>query len=108
MIGYVYLAFAIFLELIGTACLKYAAGFTKFLPSAGAIIFYSTCFFFLSKSLKTINLSVAYATWAGVGIVAAALISTLIFGERVNMISIIGMILVVSGVIILNLYGTAH
>lgn len=108
MIGYLYLALAIGLELVGTACLKYAEGFTKFLPSAGAIIFYSTCFFFLSKSLTTINLSVAYATWSGVGIVAAAIISALFFSERVNAIGIVGMILVVSGVIIMNLFGKAH
>lgn len=108
MTGYLYLACAIVLELAGTMCLKYSHGFEKLLPTVGTVVFYISCFFFLSMSLKTINLSIAYATWCGIGIVAAGLISFFIFGEKLSLAGIGGMILVVSGVIIMNLYGTAH
>lgn len=106
--GYIYLAFAIFGELVGTTFLKYAAGFTKLWPSIGCLISYMVCFIFLSKSLPSIKLSIAYATWSGIGIVAATLLSILLFHERINYIGVLGILLVLLGVILLNLYGSAH
>lgn len=106
--GYLYLALAIALELAGTTSMKYSEGFTKLIPSAAVIFFYIVCFFFLTKSLSYINLGVAYATWAGVGLVGATGISILVFKESITIIGILGIILVVCGVAILNLYGTAH
>ncbi|MEG1822079.1 MAG: multidrug efflux SMR transporter [Clostridiales bacterium] len=106
--AYVYLFLAIFGELLGTSFLKSSQGFTVLLPSLGVVCAYSLSFYFFSKSLLTINLSIAYATWCGVGIIAATLISAIIFKEGITGLGIIGIGLVVAGVIILNLFGTAH
>lgn len=108
MIGYLYLALAIGLELVGTTCLKYSEGFTKVVPTLLTIVMFSACFFFLSKSLASINLSVAYASWSCIGIVAITLISFFVFGERISLIGIVGIALITIGVLILNLYGSAH
>lgn len=108
MVGYLYLACAIALELAGTSCLKYADGFTKWLPTVGTVVFYVAAFFFLSLSLRTLSLSAAYATWSGVGIAAAGLIAYLVFGEKLNFVGIIGILLIISGVVLVNLYGKAH
>lgn len=106
--AYIYLGFAIIGELIGTTCLKYADGFTKLWPTLLAIAAYVACFYFLSKSLKYINLSVVYASWSGIGIVAATLISVFLLKEQINLISIVAIIMIIAGVVILNIFGSVH
>lgn len=106
--GFIYLGLAIALELLGTTFLKLTLGFTKLIPSLIVVAAYSGAFYFLSKSLHFIDLNIAYATWAGVGVVAAAAISILIFNESINAVCVLGMALVVSGVVLLNLYGPSH
>lgn len=107
--GFVYLGLAIVLELLGTTFLKYTLGFTKLSPSLVVVAAYTGAFYFLSRcSLQFIDLNIAYATWAGIGVVAAAIISMLVFHESINAIGAVGMALVVSGVVLLNLYGPSH
>jgi len=106
--SYVYLGTAIIGELIGTNLLKAAAGFTRFWPSVGALAAYGICFFFLSLAMKSIDLNVAYAIWAGIGIVITTVLAVILWHEPINFASVLGIILVVVGVIVLNLYGPNH
>lgn len=107
---YLFLATAIIGELAGTTLLKYSDGFTKIIPTIGSILAFVVSFFFLSKSLQNINLSVAYATWSGVGIIITTLISIFILKEGISALGIVGIVLVVIGVILLNFFGapSAH
>ena len=104
--GYLYLALAISLELIGTTCLKYSEGFTKLYPSLATLAAYGLCFYLFSKSLLYLHLSIAYAIWCAIGIVAATLIS--VFNEALSPAGYFAIALIVAGVIILNLFGPAH
>ncbi|HSN57869.1 MAG TPA: multidrug efflux SMR transporter [Clostridiaceae bacterium] len=104
--GYLYLFIAIAFELAGTTFLKYSAGFTKLVPSLISIAAYGICFFFFSRSLLSINLSVAYATWSALGLVITAFISFVVFNEGLTPAGVFGMLLIISGVTILNLMGT--
>ena len=88
--GYFYLMIAIAGELMGTTALKASEGFTKIVPTAITLLCYGTCFLFLAKSLQYVPLSIAYATWSGVGVIAATLISVFLFKEGINTIGIIG------------------
>ena len=88
MIGYIWLTAAIAAELAGTTLLKYTEGFSRLWPSLGCVAAYVFCFYALSKALHYMPLSIAYATWCALGIVA-------------------GITLVVAGVVILNLWGGA-
>jgi len=106
--AYLYLALAIIFELIGTSLLKASEGFSKLVPTFGVIIVFSLSFFFLSVSLKTIPLNIAYALWSGLGTVATVIISILIWKEKINAASIIGIALIIIGVAVLNLFGPAH
>lgn len=106
--SYLYLALSISLELVGTSLLKASEGFTKLFPTIGVIIAFISCFFFLSLSLKTIPLNTAYAIWSGIGIVATVIISVIIWKEKVNMASIVGITFILVGVVILNLFGPGH
>lgn len=104
---YILLGAAIIFEIIATTLLKASEGFSKFMPAAGCVIFYVLCFYSFSKALLKINLGVAYATWCAGGIVATAVISSVVFGQKLNTIGIIAVILIVTGCVILNLYGTS-
>lgn len=106
--SYLFLLAAIILELVGTTFLKYSKGFTVFLPTISCIAIYILCFFCLSKALLNINLGIAYATWCGIGIVASTLISVFIFKESISLLGVLGILFVVIGCIILNVFGTAH
>jgi small multidrug resistance pump len=106
--SYLYLALAIVGELIGSSLLKASEGFSKLFPTIGLIIAFVGCFFFLSLSLKTIPLNTAYAIWSGLGLVFTTIISVLIWKEKINMASIAGIILILVGVVILNLFGPGH
>lgn len=106
--GYLYLVIAVAAEIMGTSCLKLTAGFTKIGPTMASVIGFVTCAFMLAKSLEYLPLSLVYATWCAVGIVAATLISIFIFREHLSALGGIGIALMVVGVVLLNVYGPAH
>ena len=87
--------------------MKLSDGFTKPLPVVGTCITYIACFYFLSLSLKTIPLGVAYAVWAGLGIVLGNTISVVFFKQQFDFAAGIGITLIVAGVVVLNLFSSA-
>ncbi|MBS6366425.1 MAG: multidrug efflux SMR transporter [Clostridiales bacterium] len=99
---------AIALELIATTCLKYSQGFTRLWPTLGCIALYIVCFFLLSRALQHLPLGIAYATWCGVGVVASAVISAVVFGQKLGGIGIFSVLLIAVGCVLLNLFGAAH
>tara|TARA_Y100001968_G_scaffold308188_1_gene326678 strand:+ start:1590 stop:1922 length:333 start_codon:yes stop_codon:yes gene_type:complete len=101
---WVYLGFAIISEVIATASLKSTEGFTKLIPSAIVLIGYCAAFYFLSLTLDTIPVGVAYAVWSGVGIVGIAILSMIFYGQSLDLGSIIGMALIIAGIIVMRLY----
>jgi len=104
---WVFLSAAIVSEVIGTSALKSAEGFTRLWPSLIVVISYSIAFFFLSLTLKTIPVGIAYAIWSGVGIALISLIAWVIFGQKLDTAAIIGILLIVAGVMVLNIFSKA-
>ncbi|MDO5146457.1 MAG: SMR family transporter [Eubacteriales bacterium] len=102
---YIYLAAAIAAEIMGTACLKYSDGLTKFLPSAFSMIIYLGCHISFGKAITHIHLGIGYAVWCGVGIVATTAISVGIFHEKITFLQGSGILLILAGCILLNLQG---
>lgn len=103
---YLYLAATILCELLATTCLKYSEGFTRLLPSTACVLAYAACYFCFSRAVTGLNLGIAYATWCGVGILLTTLISFLVFKEKLSPAGVCGILLIVAGSIIINLYGT--
>ena len=103
MKNWLYLAITIVGEVVATSALKSSNGFTKPLPSAIVIVGYGLAFYFLSLALKSIPVGIAYAIWAGVGIVLVATIAWIFDGQRLDGWAIVGIGLIVSGVAVLNL-----
>ncbi|MCX4190183.1 SMR family transporter [Methylophaga sp. OBS3] len=104
MTKWLFLSAAIIAEVFGTSFLKASEGFTKFWPSVAVVVGYVAAFYFLSLSLKFIPVGIAYAIWAGVGVVLIALIGWLVFGQQLDLAAIIGMALILAGVITLNVF----
>ena len=101
------LAIAIVAEVVATSFLKASAGFTKPLPSLAVVAGYGLAFFFLSRTLDTIPVGVAYAVWSGAGVTLVAAIGWLFLGQKLDAAAILGMALIVSGVVVLNLFSKA-
>ena len=101
---WLYLAIAIVAEVIGTSALKASDGFTKLYPSLIVIVGYGVAFYFLSLTLRTIPVGIAYAIWSGVGIVLISLIGGLAFNQKLDLPALLGISLIAAGVAVLNLF----
>ncbi len=101
---YLYLAIAIIAEVIATSALKASDGFTKVLPSSLAIVGFGIAFYCLSLIVKTMPLGIVYAIWSGMGIVLVSVVGYFLFNQKLDVPAILGIALIVSGVIVLNLF----
>jgi len=106
--AYLFLFISIVGELIGTSMLKASQGFTKFYPSLFTLVAFAVSFIALAQTLRIFPLHMTYAIWSGLGSIATTVISVLIWKEKINAWSIIGITLIVIGVVILNLFGPGH
>ncbi|OLQ90794.1 multidrug transporter [Vibrio ponticus] len=102
--GYIYLTIAIVAEVIATGALKSSQGFTQLMPSVVVVIGYSVAFYFLSLVLRTIPVGIAYAIWSGLGVVLISLVAAVVFKQKLDLAAVIGMVLIVSGVVVINLF----
>ncbi len=101
---WLYLAIAIGGEVLGTSFLKASEGFTKLWPSLITIVSYITAFYFLSLTLKTVPVGIAYAIWAGAGIVLIAAIGLTFLGQKLDLPALLGISLILAGVLVINLF----
>ena len=102
--AYAYLLIAILSEVLATSMLKASDGFTKLIPSIVTFIGYSVSFYFLSMVLKYIPIGISYAIWSGLGIVLISIVGLLVFKQELDMPGIFGMVLIISGVIVIHLF----
>jgi len=104
MLPWFALAVAIVAEVVGTSFLKASQGFTKPLPVLAVVVGYGLSFYFLSLTLETIPVGIAYAVWSGVGLVLIATVGWLAYGQSLDLPAVIGMGLILTGVVVLNLF----
>ena len=99
------LSLAIALEVAGTTSMKLSEGFTRTIPSILIFVFYAASFVALTFALKKIDLSIAYAIWAGAGTALITAIGILWFKEPATAIKLLSILLIIAGVVGLNLSG---
>ena len=102
---WLYLGIAIVSEVIATSSLKAAEGFTRLLPSIIVVIGYGISFYLLSLTLRTIPIGITYAIWSGVGIALISLVGWAVYHQTLDTASLIGIGLIVSGVLVIHLFG---
>jgi small multidrug resistance pump len=107
---WIFLGVAIVSEVIGTSALKASEAFTRLWPSLIVVVGYLSAFYFLSLTLKTMPIGVAYAIWSGAGVALIALIAWALYGQALDVPAIIGLSLIVAGVVVLNVFSstTSH
>ena len=103
--GYIFLLLAIILGITSNGFLKSTNGFTLLIPSLITTITIVGCMFTLSIVMKTIPVGITYASFAGLCIIATTLVGVFKFNQMPDFYTIIGLILIISGVIIVNLLG---
>ena len=103
MKNWIFLCVAIIAEVIATSALKSSEGFSKPIASVIVVLGYIIAFYCLSLTLKTIPVGIAYAIWSGVGIVLVTIIAWIVFDQKLDVWGIIGIALIMSGVLVLNL-----
>lgn len=104
MKSWAYLLVAIVAEVIATSSLKAAQGFTRPWPSLVVVAGYAAAFYFLSLTLRTIPVGVAYAVWSGIGVALITLVAWLWHGQAIDGPGLAGIALIVAGVAVLNLF----
>ncbi|MEO6563866.1 MAG: multidrug efflux SMR transporter [Nitrosospira sp.] len=104
MSQWLFLSVAIISEVVATSALKASNGFTQLWPSLLVIAGYAIAFFFLSLTLRTMPVGIAYAIWSGIGIVLVTLIAWFVFGQSLDTPAIIGLTLIITGVVVLQIF----
>jgi small multidrug resistance pump len=101
--AWVLLLLAIGAEVVATLSLKASDGFSRLWPSVTVVVGYGIAFTLLAFALKTLDVGPAYALWAGLGTVGAAIGGWLVFSERLSMLTLVGIAVVVVGVVAITL-----
>jgi small multidrug resistance pump len=105
---YFVLAIAVCFEVLGTSMLPATQNFTRFVPTVATLVSYAISFYLLTLALRDIPLAVVYATWSGMGVFLVACIGYFIYAQALQWQTVLGLILIVAGVILVNLYSTLH
>lgn len=100
---WIYLLLAGVLEVAWAVAMKYSNGFTVIVPTVVTIVGYIASAVFLSLALKSLPLGTAYSMWTGFGIVGTTLLGILLFGERLNVMQVVCVIMIVVGIVGLKL-----
>ena len=105
IIAYIVLIIAVILGTAANGFAKSADGFTSLMPSLLTAITIVGCMFTLSIVMKNIPVGITYASFAGLCIIATTIVGIFKFNQMPDLYTIIGLALIISGVIIVNLLG---
>ncbi|MDD2888312.1 MAG: multidrug efflux SMR transporter [Aliarcobacter sp.] len=93
-----YLVIAGLLEALWAMGLKFSDGFTKPLPTIITLFLVICSFFLLSKSMKVLPVSVAYAVWCAIGIISLVVIEYFYSNTDLNLQKIGSIFLIIIGI----------
>ena len=110
MSGYIYLAVAIAAEVVATTSMKAIDGLNKPLPLFLVIAGYALAFSMLTLVVRSIPVGIAYAIWAGLGIVLVSIAAAILYRQHLDLPAVLGMALIIAGVVVIQLFSgsTGH
>jgi|TARA_Y100000992_G_C20899704_1_gene320351 small multidrug resistance pump len=103
--AYIILIIAVALGTASNGFAKSAQGFTMLIPSVLTAITIVGCMYTLSLVMKTIPVGITYASFAGLCIIATSLVGIYKFNQMPDLYTMIGLALIITGVLIVNLLG---
>ncbi|KJZ14681.1 membrane protein [Marinomonas sp. S3726] len=98
MSGWTLLIIGICFEVVGSLCLKLSHGFHHLVPSILSFCFFALALTMINLSVKTLDISTAYAVWSGAGIVIITFIGTIWFAEQFSLAKFVFISLILIGV----------
>jgi small multidrug resistance pump len=104
-VAYLFLFAAVVFGTASNSFANSANGYTKLIPSVISIIAIVLCMFSLSNVMKVLPVGITYASFAGVCIIATSLVGVVKFNQTPNIFTLIGLILIIIGVLVVNLFG---
>ena len=104
---YLMLTILIASDVTGIWLLKLTRHFTRLIPSILCILTYAVCYYTFSHLLERMNMGIAYALWSGIGLIATNVIAYFAFGQKLTAAGVVGMILILTGCVLVNVWGTA-
>ena len=106
--AYIVLILAVILGTASNGFAKSAEGFSLFIPSVLTAITIVGCMFTLSIVMKSIPVGITYASFAGLCIIATTLVGIYKFNQMPDLFTTVGLVLIISGVLIVNLLGKTN
>ena len=103
--GYIYLILSIITGIASNGFLITTESFTKLTPTIFCITSIVVCIFCLSRAMTIIPVGFTYATYGALTITAVTLFGIFKYNQTPNLFGVLGLILIISGVIILNTFG---
>jgi small multidrug resistance pump len=99
-----YLTLAIVVEVIATASLKASDGFENMYYGAASLFGYCIAIVLLGLVMKTVPVGITYAIWSGAGVALITVIGVVVFKQHLDLAAMIGLALIVTGVVVLNVF----
>jgi small multidrug resistance pump len=99
---------AIVCEVIGTLLLPATQNFTRIVPTVTMILCYAIAFYCLTFAIREIPIAIVYAIWSGIGVFLIAVFSAFFYKQLLQWQAIVGLALIVSGVVLVNLFSSSH
>ena len=103
--GYIYLVLAIITGIASNGFLKTTEGFTKLNPTIFCVTSIIVCLFCISKAMTIIPVGFTYATYGALTITAVTLFGVFKYNQTPNLYGTIGLVLIITGVVLLNVFG---
>ena len=104
--GYVFLGLAMIACVAGSSALTASDGMVNKKYGVTGVLIFAISYVLLSRSILTINISIAYAIFCGVGIVLSTIISMVVFRQKITGIGIACMVLILAACMIIHLFGS--
>ena len=96
---------AIITGIASNGFLKTTEGFTKLTPTIFCVTSIVICLFCISKAMTIIPVGFTYATYGALTITAVTLFGIFKYNQTPNLYGTIGLVLIITGVILLNIFG---
>jgi small multidrug resistance pump len=101
---YLTLMLAVLAETIGTTALQASQQFSKPIPSVICALSYAVAFYLLAIALRHFPVGIAYAMWSGMGIIFIAIIGFAVFGQKLDLAAVLGIVMILAGILVINLF----
>ncbi|MEK0163468.1 SMR family transporter [Phaeobacter sp. JH20_36] len=103
---YLYLVLAVAAETIGTTALQASQQFTRLGPSLLVVVGYGLAFYLMALTLRHMPVGIVYAIWSGLGIFLIAIIGWVVFGQRLDLPAVLGLLLILAGILVIHLFSS--